>query len=67
MIADGDVFVVGEEGLVGAEELADAAGVVDAGVEVGVVADVKGNGWIDGGDGDQARSDELLQFGLADL
>jgi len=37
MVADRDVFVVGEEGLVGAEELADAGGVVDGGVEVGVV------------------------------
>ena len=40
MVADGDVFVVGEEWLVGAEELADARGVVDGGVEVGVVGDV---------------------------
>ena len=40
MIANGDVFVVGEKGLVGAKELADAGGVVDGGVEVGVVGDV---------------------------
>jgi hypothetical protein len=40
VISDGDVFVVGEERLVGAEELADAGGVVDGGVEVGVVGDV---------------------------
>ena len=50
MIADGDVFVVGEERLVGAEELADAGGVVDGGVEVGVVGDVD---WLEeGGSGD---------------
>ena len=42
MVADGDVFVVREEGLVGAEELAYARGVVDGGVEVGVVGDVEG-------------------------
>ncbi len=40
MISDGDVLVVGEERLVRAEELADAGGVVDGGVEVGVVGDV---------------------------
>jgi len=42
VVADGKVLVVGEEGLVGAEELADAGGVVDRGVEVGVVGDVDG-------------------------
>ena len=40
MVADGNVFVVREEWLVGAEELADAGGVVDGGVEVGVIGDV---------------------------
>ena len=39
MIADRDVFVVGEQRVVGAEDFTDAASVVDAGVEVGVVAD----------------------------
>ena len=39
MVADGDPFVVWEEWLVGAEELADVGGVVDGGVEVGVVSD----------------------------
>ena len=43
MVADGQVFVVGEERLVGAKELADASGVVDGGVEVGVVGDVDGS------------------------
>ena len=40
MVADGQVFVVGKKRLIGAEEVADAGGVVDGGVEVGVVGDV---------------------------
>ena len=39
MVADRHVFVVGQQRIVGAEQLADVGGVVDAGVEVGVVAD----------------------------
>ena len=50
MIADGDVFVVGEKRLVGAEELTYAVGVVDGGVEVGVVGDV--DGFFEGRSGD---------------
>jgi len=42
VVADGDVFVVGEERLIGAEETAYPGGVVDGGVEVGVVGDVDG-------------------------
>ena len=42
MVPDGDVLVVGEEGLVGAEHGADEGGVVDGGVEVGVVGDIDG-------------------------
>jgi hypothetical protein len=42
VIADGNVLVVGEKRLVGTEELADSGGVVDGGVEVGVVRDVDG-------------------------
>jgi hypothetical protein len=42
VVADGDVFVVGKERLVGAEETAYPGGVVDGGVEVGVVGDVDG-------------------------
>ena len=42
MIADGNPFVVGQERLVGAEELADVCGVVDGSVEVGVVEDCDG-------------------------
>ncbi len=51
MVADGNVFVVGQERLVGTEELADAGGVVDGGVEVGVVGDVDGLGEGRAGDG----------------
>ena len=40
VIADRDPFVVGHEWVVRTEQLADGVGVVDAGVEVGVVADV---------------------------
>jgi hypothetical protein len=40
VIADGDVFVVGEQRLVRAEELTDTCGVMDGGVEVSVVGDV---------------------------
>jgi hypothetical protein len=43
VIADGKVFVVGQKGLVGTEELADAGGVVDGGIEVGVVGDLDGS------------------------
>ena len=53
MVADGDVFVVGEERLVGTEELADAGSVVDGGVEVGVVGDV--DGFDEGGAGDRVE------------
>ena len=40
VVADGNMFVVGEKRLIGAEELADSSGVIDGGVEVGVVGDV---------------------------
>jgi hypothetical protein len=39
VVADGYPLVVGQQGLIGAEEFADVGGVVDSGVEVGVVAD----------------------------
>jgi hypothetical protein len=42
VVADGDVLVVGQERLVGTEETAYAGGVMDGGVEVGVVGDVDG-------------------------
>ncbi len=40
MVADGNVLVVGQQRVVGAEQPADACGVIDGGVEVGVVADL---------------------------
>ena len=42
VIGDGHPFVVGQERIVGAEELADVRGVVDGGVEVGVVVNCDG-------------------------
>jgi hypothetical protein len=51
VIADGNVFVVGEERLIGTKELADAGGVVDGGVEVGVVGDVDRSAESRSGDG----------------
>ena len=51
MIADRNVFVVWEEWLIGTEELTDAGGVVDGGVEVGVVGDVGGPAERGAGDG----------------
>ncbi len=41
MVADRDVLVVGQQRVVGAEQAADVGRVVDAGVEVGVVADAR--------------------------
>jgi hypothetical protein len=42
MVSDGDVLVVGEQGLVGTEEKTNASGMVDGGVEVGVIGDIDG-------------------------
>ena len=42
MVADRHPLVVGQQRVVGPEQLADRGGVVDAGVEVGVVADAAG-------------------------
>jgi hypothetical protein len=39
VIADGHVFVIRQQRIVGAEQLARIGGVVDAGEKVGVVAD----------------------------
>ena len=64
MIADGDVFVVGEKRLVGTEELADAGGVVDGGVEVGVVGDVDGLGEGCAGDGVESGFGCLAAVGV---
>ena len=51
VVADGDVFVVGEERSVGAIDFADAGSVVDGGVEVGVVGDEDGSAKGGAGDG----------------
>lgn len=40
MVTDGDMFVVGKQRLLGTEELTHARGVVEGGIEVGVVGDV---------------------------
>jgi hypothetical protein len=65
VVADGDPLVVGEEGLVGAEELADVGGVMDGGVEVGVVLD--GYRLEEDGvrHGEHQRGDEALLVGVA--
>jgi hypothetical protein len=51
VIADRNVFVVGKKRLVGTEELADTRGVMDGGVEVGVVGDVNRSAEGRAGDG----------------
>ena len=48
VVADRHPGVVGQQRVVGAEQLAHRGGVVDAGVEVGVVADAAGQGVLDG-------------------
>lgn len=50
VVADGNMFVVGEERLFGTEELAHTGGVINGGVEVGVVGNMDGSG--EGGAGD---------------
>ena len=42
MIADGNIFVVGQQRIVRAEKLSNARGVMDRCVKVGVVADLRG-------------------------
>ena len=54
VIADGDVPVVWQERLVRTEETADAGGMVDGGVEVGVVGYV--DGFEESGSGDGVKS-----------
>ncbi len=60
VIADGHPLVVGHQRLVGAEQLADGGGVVNAGVEVGVVADAAGHGEL----GPGLRQQRLRPCGL---
>jgi len=57
VVSDGDVFVVGEQGLVGTEEFAYVGGVVEGGVEVGVVGDIDGLGEADIFDGAEVGFD----------
>ena len=59
VIADGDVFVVGKERIVGAEDAAYTGGVVDGGVEVGVVGDVGGL--------DEGRAGDGVESGFGGL
>ena len=59
MVADGQVFVVGEKRLLGTKELADTGGVIDGGVEVGVVGDVDGL--------DQGRACDGVEGGFGGL
>ncbi len=42
MIADRHIFVVGQQRIVGAEQLADIGGMMDADIEIGVIADPRG-------------------------
>ena len=65
MVADGEPGVVGEQRGVGAEELADVGGVVEGGVEVGVV--FGGYGLVEdrSGGGEHERGYEALLVGVA--
>ncbi|MCY1336769.1 hypothetical protein D9M69_225820 [compost metagenome] len=53
VVADGHVLVVGQQGIVRAEQAADVVGVVDAHIEVGVVADMRRQVQLAGGRGRQ--------------
>jgi hypothetical protein len=59
VVADGDVFVVGKERIVGAEDTTYAGGVVDGGVEVSVIGDVGGL--------DEGRACDGVEGGFCDL
>jgi hypothetical protein len=64
VVADGNVFVVGQKRLFGTEELADAGSVVDGGVEVGVVGDVNWPAESGSGDGVEGGFGCLSAVGL---
>ena len=64
MVADGDIFIVGQQRIVGAEELADARGVVDGGVEVSVIADLRGQLHLHIMDGNKAEAAGALVRGI---
>ena len=57
MIADRHIFIVGEQRIVGAELLADIGRVMNADVEIGVVADEAGHVQADLALPDQSRLD----------
>ena len=42
MIADRHIFIIGQQGIVGPELLADVGGVMNADIEIGIVADEAG-------------------------
>ena len=60
MVSDGNVLVVGEQRLVGTEEEACAGGMVDGGVEIGVVGNVDGPEEFCSGDGVEGGSGLIL-------
>ena len=47
MISDGNVLVIRQQRIVGTKQLADIRGVEDRGVEIGVVADDRGQQHLD--------------------
>ena len=57
MIADRHIFIVGEQRLVGPEQPADVGRVVDADIEIGVIADQRGDVHPDFALADQPRLD----------
>lgn len=62
MVGDGEVLVVGLQGVVGpTEEHAYVVGVVQAGIEVGVITDLE---WNMVGDFRQRQQSGLLQRGV---
>ena len=63
MITDGNVFVVGQQRIVGTEQLADARGVIDRGVKVRVVSNLRGKLHLRFLHGHQERSYAILRLG----
>ncbi len=62
MVADGHVFVVRQQGIVGTKQAADVGGVVDGCVEIGVIADVGGQHHDRFRHGHEQRLDSGLMF-----
>ena len=67
MIADGDIFVIRQQRIVRAEQLADARGVMNRGVEVGVVADLRGKLHLHFAHGNQQRLHASLRLGVGTI